>query len=317
MASGESLPLNVRPDYPVAMDELAFVFAAGEGKYDAQGIYLARSIARTNPDAQMYAYVPDGEEPAHEPELAELGTILRGPPTIPEYGISRKIDALQRAQAAADAPYCLLLDTDTLVFDRITIHESGEQLYLKPVDVGRQYWGRESQSGDRWRELAAEAGLPTPEWQHRSTFDDRPIPPYWNAGCVLTGADDFADRWLSLTEELYPEIPYQWHADQVALGLLSQEYTVGQLDNRYNYPMHLRLRCRPDVAILHYHNLPNLNKCPDHESFFRAIGAWEAIRETNYSWPHGVWRYLKRKRLPLNERHRLERLYDAVTGRLP
>jgi hypothetical protein len=294
------------------MDDLAFVFAAGEDKYDEQGLYLARSIARTNPDASIIVYVPNGESPGHEDELAEIGTIVRGEPTIVEYGISRKIDALIAAETAAESDYLLLLDTDTLVLDTITVHQSGKNLYLKPVDVGLQYWGRESESRDDWTEIATEANLPVPEWQHRSTFDSKPIPPYWNAGFVLTANQRFGKRWMQLVQDIYPNIPYEWHADQVALGLLSQEYDVEELDNRYNYPLHLRLRLRDDAKVIHYHNFHNLKKGSSHRPFLREIGMWDAVEATEYSQLRSDWRYLKRKFLPLNEEHTLERLYNRV-----
>jgi len=294
------------------MEDLAFVFAAGEGKYDEQGLYLARSISRTNPESRIFVYVPDGEHPENEDELSELGTILRGKPTIPEYGISRKVDALMAAEEAATEEYLLLLDTDTIVLNRITVHRSGKDLYLKPVDVGLQYWGRQSQSKQKWREIATEADLPLPDWHYRSTFDGNEIPAYWNAGFVLTANSDFGTRWMHLIQDIYPDIPYEWHADQVALGLLSQEYDVEVLDNRYNYPLHLRLKLRKDAKVVHYHNFSNLKKCSGKETFFREIGSWNTIMESEYSSVAGIWRYLKRKYLPLNEEHSLERLYNYL-----
>jgi hypothetical protein len=294
------------------MDDLAFVFAAGENKYDEQGMYLARSIARTNPDSPLIVYVPDGEHPEHEDELAEIGTIVRGEPTIAEYGISRKIDSLIAAEAAAESDYLLLLDTDTLVLDTITVHQSGKDLYLKPVDVGLQYWGRESESRGDWTEIATEANLPVPEWRHRSTFDSKPIPPYWNAGFVLTANHGFGKRWMQLVQDIYPNIPYEWHADQVALGLLSQEYDVEPLENRYNYPIHLRLRPRADAKVIHYHNFHNLKKGSAYRPFLREIGMWDAVEATEYSRLRSGWRYLKRRFLPLNEEHTLERLYNRL-----
>jgi hypothetical protein len=294
------------------MSELGFVFAAGKGKYDEQGLYLARSIAATNPESQIFIYVPDGEDPAHESELAEMGEILRGQPRIPAYGISRKIDALIAAEEAAETDYLLLLDTDTLVFDRITVHETGKDLYLKPVDVGLQYWGRESQSQDRWDQIATEVGVPRPEWQYTSTFDRNQIPPYWNAGFVLTANNGFGSRWMDLVEQIHPDIPYEWHADQVALGLLSQEYDVQVLDNRYNYPLHLRFRSRKDIKVVHYHNFHNLKKDYHHRELFQDIGLWDTIRHTEHSTSLSILRYLKRKCLPLNEEHLLERMYNRV-----
>ncbi|WP_181687168.1 hypothetical protein [Halorhabdus salina] len=294
------------------MTSLAFVFAAGEGTYDEQGLYLARSIARTNPDAEIYAFVPEAESPAHEDDLRDLGTVIQGKQTIPDYGISTKIDALAAAEEIADENYLLLLDTDTLVLDEVTAHESGADLYLKPVDVGQQFWGRKSQSEATWRALAGDLALPAPKWSHESTFDHRSIPPYWNAGFVLTRTGDFGRRWMEAVDTIYPDIPYEWHTDQVTLGLLSQECDVETLDNRYNYPLHLRLRAPADLVVLHYHAFANLHKASRYEKFMRDIDLWELVQETDYSYISGVWRYAKRKTLPLNEEHMLERLYNWI-----
>ncbi|UIP01059.1 hypothetical protein Hbl1158_06815 [Halobaculum sp. CBA1158] len=297
------------------MGELAVTFAAGEGKYDEQGLYLARSLARTNPDVEIYVFVPESESPSHESELSDLGTIVRGKQTIPEYGISTKIDALKSAEQTADEEYLLLLDTDTLVFDEITVHESGHDLYLKPADIGLQYWGRESESSVTWRSLAERLDLPSPRWTEKSTFDHNPIPPYWNAGFVLTANNGFGHRWMEAVKTIYPDIPYEWHADQVTLGLLSQEYDTISVNNRYNYPLHLRIRIPDDVIVVHYHDMKHLQKAHRYKSVIRSIGLWDDVQQMDYSYLDWSWRYLKRKTLPMNERHSLERFRDAIFRR--
>jgi hypothetical protein len=297
------------------MDNLAFVFATGEGKYAEQGVFLARSITQTNPDAELYVFVPEAESPDRLSELEQYGTILEGAQRIPEYGISTKIDALAAAEAVADEEYLLLLDTDMLVFDEITVHnyQTGN-LFLKPVDVGLQYWGRRNKSLDEWTSLAGTLSLPVPEWRYESTFDRKPIPPYWNAGFVLTANNGFGARWLDAVERIHPDLSFGWHADQVTLGLLSQEYEVVPLDNRYNYPLHLRLRTPDDVKVLHYHNRQNLKKAKRYASLLKEIGIWEQVVQDKYSYPRGAWRYLKRKYLPMNEEHLLERVWNRVLG---
>lgn len=294
------------------MSNLGFTFAAGEGKYDEQGLFLARSIARTNPDSHIYAFIPENESPRHEDELEELGTIIRGKQTIPEYGISTKVDALSAAEDVASEDYLLLLDTDTLVLDEINIHNHQGDLFLKPVDIGLQYWGRESQSKTEWNSIADKLNLPRPSWSHMSTFDDNPVPPYWNAGFVLTRTNSIGDLWMEAVKKIYPDLSYEWHADQVTLGLLSQEYEVTELDNRYNYPMHLRLHAPPDVKVLHYHNISNLNKAKSHKDFLREIGIWDRVSKTDYSYLEGIWRYIKRRFLPMNETHKLEQWRDFL-----
>ena len=294
------------------MENLAFVFATGEGKYAEQSVFLARSIDRTNPDAGLYIFVPEAESPECLSELERYGTILEGPQRIPEYGISTKIDALAAAEAVADEEYLLLLDTDTLVLNEVTVHERPGDLFLKPVDVGLQYWGRRSQSLGEWTSLARRLDLPVPVWRYESTFDRNPIPPYWNAGFVLTANNGFGGRWMEAVERVYPDLSFEWHADQVTLGLLSQKYDVVPLDNRYNYPLHLRLRVPDDVVVLHYHNRPNLRKAKRYAPSLDEIGMWELVVQDEYSYSRGAWRYLKRKYLPMNEEHFLERHWNSV-----
>ena len=297
------------------MDNLGFVFATGEGKYAEQSVFLARSIAQTNPDSEIYIFVPEAESPDHLTELERYGTILHGSQRIPEYGISTKIDALAAAEATADESYLLLLDTDMIVLDEICVHERPGNLFLKPVDVGLQYWGRQSQSNDEWSEIAERLDLPAPVWRYESTFDNNPIPPYWNAGFVLTANQGFGSRWLDTVERVYPNLSFKWHADQATLGLLSQEYDTVPLNNRYNYPLHLRLRVPGGVKILHYHNYPNLTKAKRHATFLNDIGMWDMVVDQEYSYPCGAWRYLKRRFLPMNEEHFLERLWKRTATR--
>ncbi|MFC7098345.1 hypothetical protein [Halobaculum marinum] len=301
------------------MDDLAFVFASGSGQVGTQSRHLIRSIRRHHAEAPVYVYVPaeeldDMNETVRE-ELAANATILEGSIPIPEYPISTKIAALKAAERVADAAYLLMLDTDVLVLDEIEAHRDEDaDLYLKPVDVGNQFWGRE-RSHDRWRALYERYDLLFPERRVESTFDGREMLPYWNAGFVLTRVDDFGTEWLEVTEALHGEIPYDRHADQVALGLLSERYATETVDNRYNYPIHLRLRCPPDVRVLHYHNAPNLVKVSDQgiRDQIRAVGLGDAIDlpagERVRLLADGVQNYVRRRTLPIDETHALERAY--------
>ena len=302
--------------------DLAFVFASGSGQVGRQSRYLVRSIRRHHPAAPIYAYVPDDELPemdeAIHSELDEEATILEGSIPIPEYPISTKIAALAAAEVAADAEYLLMLDTDVLVLDEIDLlGDANADLFLKPVDVGNQYWGRE-RSQDDWERLYERYELDLPEWRVRSTFDDRKMLPYWNAGFVLSGVEGFGEEWLSITEDLHGEIRYERHADQVALGLLSSKYPTETVDNRYNYPVHLRMRCPSDVRVLHYHNAPNLVKVRDGPILeqIRAIGLGDAVdlpatRRARLL-ADGVQNYVRRRTLPIDETHALERAYLKV-----
>ncbi|MFB6175828.1 MAG: hypothetical protein ABEI99_01540, partial [Halobaculum sp.] len=262
------------------MSSLGVVFAAGEGRIGEQAVYLARSLTRTNPEVTKYVFLPESESVPHESELASSCVPVRGDRTIRDYPISTKIDALAATEQIADETSLLLLDTDTVVTGEIDLPVEPGRVFVKPVDIGRQYWGRQSQSADEWYRIADELGTERPEWTYRSTFDDRPIPPYWNAGFVLVPNDGFGQRWLDGVRSVYPDLPYEWHADQVTLGLLSQSYDTTPVSNRYNYPLHLRLRTPTDCVTIHYHDHSNLRKARPYVQFLEEIGLWDTVRES-------------------------------------
>lgn len=300
------------------MSDLGYVFAAGDGVVGRQAVPLARSIERNHPEAPVYVFVPEDERQEMDPEvldaLSDVGEILEGSIPIPDYPISTKIAALRAAQRVADEPYLAMLDTDMLLLQRLEV-ESGADLYLKPVDVGRQFWGRD-RSREWWTDLYERYDDRMPDWTVRSTFDGLEIPPYWNAGVVVTRVDDFGERWLELTRELHGEIPYDRHADQVALGILSTDYEVEVLDDRYNYPIHLRLRCPGDVRVLHYHRKHNLKKVTDRRIREEMAACGIEVNGSVYTDPGllftTVKRYVKRRFLPIDEEHFLERQYLRV-----
>jgi len=308
--------------------DLAFVFAAGDGHIGRQSVHLLRSIRRYHPDAPVYAYVPDDEresmdETVHE-ELRDGATVLDGEIPVEGYPISTKVGAVAAAEDAADAAHLLMLDTDTVLLDAIDVHHDREaDLYLKPVDVGRQFWGRE-RSRERWRTLYDRYDVPFPDWRVESTFDGIEMLPYWNAGLVLESLADggIGEEWLRYTRELHGEIPYDRHADQVALGLVSAvpDRSVAVLDGRYNWPLHLRLSCPAGVRVLHYHKRRELSVVRDDavRAALAAVGL--DVDDDRLSVDHALFvadrvqRWLRRKTLPIDETHALERAYLRVRG---
>lgn len=303
------------------MADLGYVFATGEGTVGRQSVALARSIERNHPGAAVYVFVPEDERAAMDDDvldyLGDVGELLPGDIPIPEYPISAKIEALRLAQAAAGEEYLAMLDTDVLVLEPLTVQASGKELYLKPVDVGRQFWGRDV-SEEWWADLYREHDGDVPDWRVRSTFDGVEMYPHWNAGFVLTSVDDLGAEWLELAETLHGEIPYDRHADQVALGILSAHRDVEVLDRRYNYPIHLRLRCPEDVVVLHYHRERNLRKVTSRRLREEVAACGIDVEGSLYTDPgllaSSAYRYAKRRTLPLNEEHALERAYNRVRG---
>lgn len=302
--------------------KLGYVFAAGAGQVGRQSRHLLHSIDQVDTNAPVYPFIPNDEVDEIDTDLLDLlenrCEVLSGDIPIPDYPISTKIAALAAAEEVADTDYLLMLDTDMLILDEIRLHQrSDADLFLKPVDVGRQFWGRDK-SHPCWERLYAQNDLEFPDWRVESTFDSRMILPYWNAGFVFARRGTLGAEWLDLTVELHGEIPYDHHADQVALGILSTRYDVDVVGPEYDFPLHLHLYCPSDVKVLHYHNEEQLSKVWDRD--LRA-----KIRRTGAS--HGMTRYslnflrfmlysltiwARRKTLPIDETHALERLYLKV-----
>lgn len=305
---------------------LAVTFAAGQGDIGEQAVTLLRSVRRHLPDAEVYAFVPSDEhDDMSEVVLDALerdATVLTGSIPIPEYPISTKIGALRAAERETDADYVLLLDTDTVLLDSLDLPLDGEaDLFLKPVDVGRQFWGR-SRSEEWWRRLYERFDQPFPTRRVNSTFDDREMLPYWNAGFVLARTGTVGEEWLAVTEAIHDDIPYERHADQVALGIVSERYETRVLDNRYNYPLQLHLWCPSDVRVLHYHDRHELARflSPAVSRELAVLGLEAdmdraSVRFLRFiAYAASIW--VRRKTLPIDETHALERAYLRVRGLL-
>jgi hypothetical protein len=303
---------------------LGFAFATGKRGLAEQSIALLRSIQQNHPDAPIYVFLPEseaGELPDDaRAELEDGATeLLTGEMPIPEYPISARMEALRASAEVADVEYICLVDTDCLVLDRITVHEASDSdLLLKPVEIGRQFWGRDV-SLDHWVELYDRFDIEFPETRVRSTFDSREILPCWNGGVVFCRTDvDLPDRWMDVTDAIHGEIPYTWHANQVALGMLSTEYTVDVLDERHNYPLQVRMRCPADVKILHYKEHEVLAKIWNRElrEKIERTGIDEKIDRRSLEYvrmmANSASRWARRKTLPLNEEHALERAYNRT-----
>jgi hypothetical protein len=245
---------------------LGIVFAFGPGDLALQARSLARSIRNfTDPDAVLAFTTTDELEDVPESIVAELEstcTIETGPSPLGGYPIAIKQAALDRAASVLDTNYLLCLDTDVLVLDNIPVPKCNNELYLKPIDIGGQYYGSQA-SHSEWESLADTFGMTFPGVTTRSTVDRKPIPPYWNAGMVLTRNNEFPAKWLSLTKELYENHDTGYFTDQVALGLLSTQYEVGEVGEEYNYPLTNRLFVPHSVKILHYNTFYQLARLYD------------------------------------------------------
>lgn len=263
--------------------DIGIVFAFGPDDLALQARSLVRSINRYTNFEEVLAFTTPEEyddiDPEIKSEMAEHCTLEIVEKPIDGYPIAIKEAALQRAASMLDTEYLLCLDVDMLLLDEPNFPERDGDLFVKPVDIGTQYYGTEQSFGE-WEEIASQFGFSFPGVKTRSTVDKHPIPPYWNGGMVLTRNNDFPDKWVSLTEKLYEQCDIGYFTEQVSLALLSTEYSVVELGEMYNYPLTHRVFVPNSTAILHYNTFQHLARVYDPRVLHRVLntGLFEGIQ---------------------------------------
>lgn len=271
------------------MNKLSYVIPTGKNEIAYQAVYAVRSIKRADPQAPVYTFLPDQEvdlipdDIIHE--LKDTTNVLTGSIPVPEYPMSVNHAALIEAEKRAETKYIAILDTDILVTKPLELPNEDAELYLKPVDIGNQYWGR-SESTREWSELYSRFGVEKPQYGVTATFDQHNVPhPYWNGGVVITDRSiGLGERWKEIASEIYDEINVSHFTDQVSLAIASAEHTICKLTKHHNYPLQARFLCPNDVQVIHYHRFRHLLKAFNHRDFFDEIGITNEI-------PHGWLSY--------------------------
>jgi hypothetical protein len=271
------------------MTELAFVFSVGTGTMVEKSYWLARSIHKTNPEAEIYAFVAESEREDiyiyHLKRIEEFGgKILYGEIPLKEYKFTSKHQALIQAGEQSSAKYLVCLDSDMLVMNPFTLPE-GFSMYVVPVDIGNTSWGRES-ARSKWEELYKLVDSPMPTQKIIPILDKHPMFPYYNGGFAVSTDHKFGQKWLDTTKvvydkmpdrefyqnvyskqskkrRLFTKIPFAHWTEQVTLTLLAAKYHAKALDYRYDYPLNTLWTCPQDVRIVHYHDVRNLVKIRD------------------------------------------------------
>ncbi|WP_152420215.1 hypothetical protein [Halorubrum distributum] len=250
---------------------IGFALAGGEGRIGRRATYLVRSIQQFHPDAPILVTIPTSESPPTSLTEQDI-KIARKPFPDPNYPISIKIESLRQAERQLETDWVCLLDTDTILVEPFTAHKkTTAQLRVKPVDMATQFWGQADV--DEWKPLYDRYDIETPSYRVKSTVDNQEIWPYWNAGVVLVQAGDLGNRWRDLTLDLRSKkLEASHHADQVALAVLSGDYDVEPLTERYNCPVHLRMWTCPPKSVLHYHNENWLLCSSKYDQIYNKIG---------------------------------------------
>lgn len=250
---------------------VTFAITVDSGELERQGKLLVNSIRRTYPEAHIVGFIPEDSAPDVTEESSEYfeaeTTLVTGEIPIPEYPISALLKAFVEAEKRSDNQFLIAMDTDTVVVNRLQIpNDSGTDLYLRPAEVGAQYWCSAASKSD-WKQLYDHFGLtePLPDEYRLASVDKRPIPPYWNSGVVVTTDHSLPAEWLEITKELLyntdlPVSSDEFFIDQISLALASRTRSVTDLTETQNYPLGGRIRCPQDVEIIHYGDTRNLSR---------------------------------------------------------
>ena len=194
-------------------------------------------------------------------EVRSKATLLEGEMPNPDYPLSAAHGALKKASERTEEDYVLLLDTDTIILDDITIHEEEEaDLFLTPVPISYKYWNSREKSNEEFRKLFDEYGFEYPEdIDLKSNYDREKVNPYYNGGFILTKTNGFPERWLNLSKEVFGNLPRKnYFSEMIALALLASDYEVEPLGPEYNFFLPFRPYPQEGTKMAHYIELETL-----------------------------------------------------------
>ena len=309
------------------LGNLQIVFVIQAGELELKALLLASSLRqKLGQDVRLVAACPQHADwgdldEATSSVLRELKVeLLAFTPTFaPGYPIGNKIDALALLD---DGRPSVFLDSDMLCLGSFTADDllgqgAHEQLTLaaKPADL--RTWGSDGQ----WERLYEGLDLaPTPLRLH-CTVDGQLNRPYYNAGLVATyHPAQLAALWREQCERIQalarpPEPLYPW-LDQIGLAVCGQYHVARRvtLDERWNYPAHLRaLPQSHKPRLCHYHS-PGIVLREPHLLLLarQAAARYPRIKQLMRSSP--AWQPLLRARLPQLRPKSLEGRDFLVTG---
>lgn len=254
-------------DTAVSLSDATYAVTADTGPLGEQAVLLCTSIRAQDPSADIYIFIPTASfdslaNDVHE-ALNRAGTIVTGDIPISEYPISALQQAFIEAAHRSDDRYLVALDTDTVLLDSITLPRPDADLYAAPAGLGTEYWTSRASMGV-WAELYQQYDLDVPEQRLRSMVDSRSIPPFYNAGVVVTTDPTLPQEWLDVTQDTFaessPAAGESFYNDQLGLALAAATRDVSLLSDRQNYLLEAHVDCPSDVDVLHYGSLRSLSR---------------------------------------------------------
>ncbi len=240
----------------------SFIFVCQQGELEIKALLLAASLKRfLLCKYELVAALPRPEAQWGQPDSAtlyaldQLGVHIAyiDNPIDPNYPIGNKLACLN-IQTAADK--LVFLDSDIICLRGFHHSQRFEQpINAKPADL-RSF----GSTPGEWESVYAALNLSVPPCPVLATVSGVSMSPYFNAGLVAVRRDaGFGDAWITCARSIDadPGIANKrpW-LDQIALPAAATQLglTVDSLDERYNYPAHLKPLDAQNLPIFcHYH----------------------------------------------------------------
>lgn len=249
----------------------SFVFICQQGELEIKSLLLAASLKRfLRCDHELVAALPQPESRWGKPADATLHLLaslevrqaLITNPVDEGYPIGNKLACLS-IETTADKIF--FLDSDILCLREFSHLFRFEQAFnAKPADL--RTFG--SEPGE-WGRVYAALGLDLPTVPVLATVGNQSMPPYFNAGMVAVRRDaGLGEVWADCARAIdaNPAIGNKrpW-LDQITLPVAVARLglEVDCLDERFNYPAHLKPLDRQNLPYFcHYHSPDMLRREP-------------------------------------------------------
>lgn len=288
--------------------DACFCLVGGDGGVGRRTAWLVRSLRRLYEHVPIYVGIPPSEDQSQP--LPDSVTQLAIPFPLSNYRISIKAGTLVKVEERFNHETKIVLDSDTLVFDRLTLPDISSEIYLKPEDR-RFHWGGLGRSA--WRPIFSDLGVELPSHTIESTVDKREIRPYYQGGVFVINGVDIGKKLLQYERKIFDITDGDYFAEQVALAALAAEHELGELTEAQNYPLNLRFCAPRSVEIAHYNEERHLLKLVWQRRTLHEVGALKTLQE-RWSSPVRAFKWSKNVSHRVRERIRWRLREQSLDG---
>lgn len=306
--------------------KIAACFCLHSGDLEIKAALLALSLRRHWPaNLELIGCIPKdasvGGVSEHCKRLLdglEVRLVRTANPIGSAYPIGNKLLCLD-VETKADR--MVFLDSDILALapasEESLCASFGQGFVAKPADLAT---GGTNHS--QWMAIYRACGAEFSGASMKATVSRETMPPYFNAGVVGVDANsDFGRLWSGCARVVdgLPDVPTKRpHLDQIALPVAAAKsgMKTNILDERWNYPAHLRPLPADPPAICHYHWPEVIEREP---------ALLDAVREFSADFPciakamrrEATWQRLASKVTKGQQKPKSRRLPEGVITGIP